>query len=152
MSTKVTCHVRDSVRFRNKSLYPRALRALGPHYLFQQRTSRTVGALLTQYITNAGISHAKYTITHFKHQHRVLRLISNRMSVNIAIIAQFTYAPREVKNRDLAFFFFFFLLILLQKVGMLMQKITDTRGLGISNMRTSKYLLTTTPIDSTHSH
>ena len=36
---------------------------------------------LTQYITNAGISHARYTITHFKHHHRVLRLISNRISV-----------------------------------------------------------------------
>ena len=38
-------------------------------------------APLTQYITNAGISRARYTITHFKHHHRVLRLISNRMSV-----------------------------------------------------------------------
>ena len=36
---------------------------------------------LTQYITNAGISRARYTITNFKHNHRVLRLISNRMSV-----------------------------------------------------------------------
>ena len=36
---------------------------------------------LTQYITNAGISHARYTITHFKHHHRVLRLVSNRMSI-----------------------------------------------------------------------
>ena len=36
---------------------------------------------LTQYITNAGISSARYTITHFKHHHRVLRLISNRISV-----------------------------------------------------------------------
>ena len=36
---------------------------------------------LTQYIANAGISRARYTITHFKHHHRVLRLISNRMSV-----------------------------------------------------------------------
>ena len=37
-------------------------------------------SLLTQYITNAGISRARYTITHFKHHHRVLRLISNRIS------------------------------------------------------------------------
>ena len=36
---------------------------------------------LTQYITNAGISRARYTITLFKHQHRVLRLIFNRISV-----------------------------------------------------------------------
>ena len=36
---------------------------------------------LTQYITNAGISRARYTITHCKHHHRVLWLISNRMSV-----------------------------------------------------------------------
>ena len=39
------------------------------------------GSPLTQYITNAGISHARYTIIHFKHHHRVLRLISNRISV-----------------------------------------------------------------------
>ena len=38
-------------------------------------------APLTQYITNAGISRARYTIAHFKHDHRVLRLISNRMRV-----------------------------------------------------------------------
>ena len=36
---------------------------------------------LMQYITNGGISRARNTITHFKHHHRVLRLISNRMSV-----------------------------------------------------------------------
>ena len=36
---------------------------------------------LTQYIINTGISRARYTITHFKHHHRVLRLISNRISV-----------------------------------------------------------------------
>ena len=39
------------------------------------------GFPLMQYITNGGISRARYTITHFKHNHRVLRLISNRMSV-----------------------------------------------------------------------
>ena len=39
------------------------------------------GFPLTQYITNGGISRAGYTLTHFKHHHRVLRLISNRMSV-----------------------------------------------------------------------
>ena len=39
------------------------------------------GFPLTQYITNGGISRARYTITHFKHHHRVLRLISSRMSV-----------------------------------------------------------------------
>ena len=39
------------------------------------------GFPLTQYITNKGISRARYTITHFKHHHCVLRLISNRMSV-----------------------------------------------------------------------
>ena len=38
-------------------------------------------APLTQYITNAGISRVRYTITHFKHHHRVLQLISNRISV-----------------------------------------------------------------------
>ena len=32
-----------------------------------------------------------------------------------------------------------------QKVGMLLQKRTDTRGVGISSMRKSIYLLTTTP-------
>ena len=39
-----------------------------------------------------------------------------------------------------------------QKVGMLLQKRTDTRGVGISSMRKSIYLLTTIPIDSTLSH
>ena len=39
------------------------------------------GFPLTQYITNGRISRARYNITHFKHNHRVLRLISNRMSV-----------------------------------------------------------------------
>ena len=36
---------------------------------------------LTQHITNAGISRARHTITHFKHHQRVVRLISNRISV-----------------------------------------------------------------------
>ena len=36
---------------------------------------------LTQYITNAGISHARYTIAHFKHNNCVLQLISNLISV-----------------------------------------------------------------------
>ena len=45
---------------------------------------------LTQYITNAGISRARYTITHFKHHHRVLQLISNRISVYItSVVASF---------------------------------------------------------------
>ena len=39
------------------------------------------GYPLTQYITNGGISSARNTSTHFKHHYRVLRLISNRMSV-----------------------------------------------------------------------
>ena len=34
-----------------------------------------------QYITNAGVSRARYTNTHFKHNHRVLQLISNGTSV-----------------------------------------------------------------------
>ena len=37
-------------------------------------------APLTQCITNAGITCARYIITHFKHHHRVLLLVSNRMS------------------------------------------------------------------------
>ena len=37
-----------------------------------------------------------------------------------------------------------------QKVGMLLQKRTDTRGVGISSMRKSIYLLTTTPSSHTH--
>ena len=56
------------------------------------------GFPLTQYITNGRISRGGYTFTHFKHHHRVLRLISYRMVYNIAIIAQFTCAPREVKK------------------------------------------------------
>ena len=39
-----------------------------------------------------------------------------------------------------------------QKVGMLLQKRTDTRGVGINSMSKSIYLLTTTPIDSKLSH
>ena len=38
------------------------------------------GFPLTQYITNGRISRGGYTFTHFKHYHRVLRLISYRMS------------------------------------------------------------------------
>ena len=37
-----------------------------------------------------------------------------------------------------------------QKVVMLLQKRTDTRGVGISSMRKSIYLLTTTPTSHTH--
>ena len=36
---------------------------------------------LMQYITNARVSRARYTITLLKYHHRVLRLISNRISV-----------------------------------------------------------------------
>ena len=39
------------------------------------------GFPLTQYITNGRISRGGYAFTHFKHHHRVLRLISYRMSV-----------------------------------------------------------------------
>ena len=39
------------------------------------------GFPLTQYITNGRISRGGYTLTHFKHHHRVLRLISYSMSV-----------------------------------------------------------------------
>ena len=39
------------------------------------------GFPLTQYITNGRISRGGYTFTHFKHNHRVLRLISYRMGV-----------------------------------------------------------------------
>ena len=39
------------------------------------------GFPLTQYITNGRISRGRYTFTHFKHYHRVLRLISYSMSV-----------------------------------------------------------------------
>ena len=34
-----------------------------------------------QYITNLRISRGGYTITHFKHHHRVLQLIFNQLSV-----------------------------------------------------------------------
>ena len=37
-----------------------------------------------------------------------------------------------------------------QKVGMLLQKRADTRGVGISNMRKSIYLITTTPTRHTY--
>ena len=51
---------------------------------------------LTQYITNAGITRTRYTITLLKHHHRVLRLSSNRMSISLLRAAR-------SKNRDLAF-------------------------------------------------
>ena len=38
-------------------------------------------APLAQYITNAGITRARYTSTHYKHHHRVLWPISNRTNV-----------------------------------------------------------------------
>ena len=38
----------------------------------------------------------------------------------------------------------------MKKVGMLLQKRTDTRGVGISSMRKSIYILTTTPSSHTH--
>ena len=39
------------------------------------------GFPLTQYITNGRISRGEYTFTHFKHHHRVLRLIFYSMSI-----------------------------------------------------------------------
>ena len=39
------------------------------------------GFPLTQYITKGRISRVGYTFTHFKHHHRVLRLICYRMGV-----------------------------------------------------------------------
>ena len=39
------------------------------------------GFPLTQYITNGRISRDGYTFTHYKHHHRVLRMISYSMSV-----------------------------------------------------------------------
>ena len=39
------------------------------------------GFPLTQYSTNGRISRGGYTLTHFKHHHRVVRLISYSMSV-----------------------------------------------------------------------
>ena len=50
-------------------------------YLYDSISRDERDAPLTQYITNAGIYRVRYNITHFKHYHRVLRLISNRMSV-----------------------------------------------------------------------
>ena len=40
-----------------------------------------LGFPLTQYITNGRISRARNTITHITQDHRVMRWISNRMSV-----------------------------------------------------------------------
>ena len=60
---------------RNRVLYSQA-------YIIQSVDSISRderGFPLTQYITNGQISRARYTITHFKHHHHVLRLISNRM-------------------------------------------------------------------------
>ena len=57
-------------------------RRVGSHRVGIDSISRDEqDAPLTQYITNAGISRIRYTITHFKHHHRVLRLISNRFGI-----------------------------------------------------------------------
>ena len=53
-------------------------------YIIESKSRDERDSPLTQYITNAGISHARYTITtitHFKHHHHALQLISNRMNV-----------------------------------------------------------------------
>ena len=57
--------------------------------LYNNNTAESVDSIskdergfpLTQYITNGRISRGGYTFTHFKHHHRVLRLISYRMGV-----------------------------------------------------------------------
>ena len=54
---------------------------------------------LTQYITNAGISRARYTITHFTPSCSTADFQSNKCITSL-------------KNRDLAFFFFIILLLL----------------------------------------
>ena len=50
-------------------------------YIIESISRNERDAPLTLYITNAGISRVRNTITHFKHHHRVLRLVSNQMSV-----------------------------------------------------------------------
>ena len=67
---------------------------------------------LTQYITNAGISRVRYTITHFKHYHRVLRLISNRISVQRRYIAQVYLRTARSKKSPFGIFFLILLLLL----------------------------------------
>ena len=55
-----------------------------PNYIIESVDSISKderGFPLTQYITNGRISRGGYTFTHFKHHHRVLRLISYSMSV-----------------------------------------------------------------------
>ena len=59
-------------------VYPLLFSPLPPS-IIESRDER--GFPLMQYIANGGISRARYTITYFKHHHRVLRLISNGMSV-----------------------------------------------------------------------
>ena len=56
------------------------------------------GCPLTQYITNGRISRAGYTITHFKHHHRVLRRISNRMSVLVSRARRIYYVGRRARK------------------------------------------------------
>ena len=52
-------------------------------------------APLTQYITNAGITHTRYTITHFKHHHRVLWLIT-RSHIKKAQLPTTVVSERDV--------------------------------------------------------
>ena len=69
------------------------------------------GFPLTQYITNGGISSARNTSTHFKHNHRVLRLISNRMSVYNSVV--YVRAARSKKSPFGVLLLLLLLLILL---------------------------------------
>ena len=55
--------------------------ALTPIRSVDSRNRDERGFSLTQYIKNGEISRARYAITHFKHNHHLLRRISNRMSV-----------------------------------------------------------------------
>ena len=60
------------------------LEQLGQEYIIESVDSISKderGFPLTQYITNGRISRGGYTFTHFKHHHRILRLISYSMSV-----------------------------------------------------------------------
>ena len=68
-----------------------------------------------QYITNGRISRAGYTITHFKHHHRVLRLIFYRMSVQHRHNSAVYVRAARSKKSPFRFVILILILMLLKK-------------------------------------
>ena len=113
----IECVCQKNVRlhvFTDCAKFLRALKYCVPIIEWVDSISRDERAApLTQYITNAGITRARYTITHFKHHQRVLRLQSKECITSSYNAILCTHRATRIKNHDLAFFFFFLLILLL---------------------------------------